>query len=141
MSFYAPKGESMGLLLAAGIILSVSLALAVTGIPGPPCLFRALYGIPCPGCGLTRSLLALWHGDLRAAVLYHPLGAPLFFVCLTLCGVRLLSAIRRKRCALENRLFETVSSPRFAGIALCLLLGVWLIRLLDRWAGWYLFPL
>lgn len=34
----------------------------------PPCLFKALTGLFCPGCGATRAMHALLHGDLRAAL-------------------------------------------------------------------------
>lgn len=37
-----------------------------------PCPFLTLTGIPCPGCGMTRSCLALVHGDLALAWSYHP---------------------------------------------------------------------
>jgi len=42
------------------------------------CPFRALTGIPCPGCGMTRSFLALTNGDLAGAASYHILGPALF---------------------------------------------------------------
>jgi Protein of unknown function (DUF2752) len=42
----------------------------------PLCLFRELLGLPCPGCGMTRALHALAHGEVAAALRYHPL-APL----------------------------------------------------------------
>ena len=32
----------------------------------PPCFFYQATGIPCPGCGLTRSVLSLLHGDATA---------------------------------------------------------------------------
>ena len=38
------------------------------------CLFRAVTGIPCPGCGLSRATEALFHGDIRASLWYNPLG-------------------------------------------------------------------
>ncbi len=38
------------------------------------CGSRALFGIECPGCGLTRSFLALAAGDLTASLGYHRLG-------------------------------------------------------------------
>ncbi|WP_243699989.1 DUF2752 domain-containing protein [Lysobacter sp. N42] len=34
----------------------------------PPCIFRSITGLLCPGCGLTRMLHALAHGDLQRAV-------------------------------------------------------------------------
>ncbi len=33
----------------------------------PPCPFHALTGLLCPGCGATRALAALTHGDFAAA--------------------------------------------------------------------------
>jgi len=33
----------------------------------PPCLFKSLFGWPCPGCGSLRALHQLLHGRLAAA--------------------------------------------------------------------------
>ena len=38
------------------------------------CAFRALSGLNCPGCGLTRSFIALSHGDLREGWRFNPVG-------------------------------------------------------------------
>ncbi|RZA27824.1 MAG: DUF2752 domain-containing protein [Lysobacteraceae bacterium] len=40
----------------------------------PPCMFHALTGLFCIGCGLTRALHALVHGDLAGALSMNPLG-------------------------------------------------------------------
>lgn len=37
------------------------------------CLFRNLFGIPCPTCGMTRAYLHLLQGDISGAFKYHPL--------------------------------------------------------------------
>jgi hypothetical protein len=38
------------------------------------CTMRRLLGIDCPGCGLTRSFVALAHGDFVAAWRWNPAG-------------------------------------------------------------------
>lgn len=38
------------------------------------CLVHNVTGLPCPGCGLTRSFVAATHLDLGAAFARHPFG-------------------------------------------------------------------
>jgi hypothetical protein len=38
-----------------------------------PCVFHAVTGLHCPGCGLTRMLHALVHGDVARAWSMNPL--------------------------------------------------------------------
>lgn len=40
----------------------------------PLCLFRALSGVPCPGCGIGHSFYEFFNGDWLASLAYHPLG-------------------------------------------------------------------
>ncbi len=42
----------------------------------PLCPFKLLSAIPCPGCGITRALLAAFQGNWTASLAYHPLGLP-----------------------------------------------------------------
>lgn len=58
----------------------------------PPCLFTAIFGVRCPGCGSLRALHALVHGDLKAALEFN---APLVFV-LPLAGALFLFSFLRK---------------------------------------------
>lgn len=37
------------------------------------CLLHTLTGLYCPGCGGTRAILFLLHGDFLRSFLYHPL--------------------------------------------------------------------
>jgi hypothetical protein len=41
---------------------------------------RQLTGIPCPGCGLTRSLISIAHGRLGDAWRFNPAGLLFFAV-------------------------------------------------------------
>jgi len=46
------------------------------------CPFKAHFGIDCPGCGLQRSVLALFRGDLTASFKLYPATIPLIFIVL-----------------------------------------------------------
>ena len=59
---YAP------IILAAAVLLAFAL-FSDTGI----CVFRRVTGLPCPSCGMTRSYLALFRGDIKTAFFMHPL--------------------------------------------------------------------
>lgn len=52
---------------------------------GTNCFFASTVGIPCPGCGGTRAVAALFQGDLSQSLHYHPLLIPsvLFFIAYT----------------------------------------------------------
>lgn len=64
--------------------LGFGLRLAVQWqVPLPFCWLRKLTGIPCPGCGCTRSLLAWSHFDLVGALRFNPL---FFLACLGVGG-------------------------------------------------------
>jgi hypothetical protein len=43
------------------------------------CLLNHL-GLPCPGCGLGRSIAYLFHGQIATSFLTHPLGLPAVFI-------------------------------------------------------------
>ncbi len=45
------------------------------------CPFKYLTGVPCPGCGTTRSVISLVHGDLHRALFYNPLGLLICLFC------------------------------------------------------------
>ena len=47
-------------------------------IPFLVCPLRYFTGIPCPGCGMTRSFMAIARGDLGHAVVEHLFGPLLF---------------------------------------------------------------
>lgn len=49
-----------------------------------PCFFKYITNIPCPGCGLTRSILSILNLDLISAIKYNILGIPLFITIILL---------------------------------------------------------
>ena len=66
--------ERLVLVVSAGVLLLAgALALAVRVLPfGWPCAWKAATGVPCAGCGGTRSLLFLLGGDWQAALQLNP---------------------------------------------------------------------
>ena len=44
------------------------------------CPFKALTGIPCPGCGMTRAMLSMTKGDFHGAYTYNPFSFFLLFM-------------------------------------------------------------
>lgn len=60
-----------GGLAGAGLLRAFDPAAA--GSVFPPCVFHLVTGLHCPGCGLTRALHALVHGDIARAWAMHPL--------------------------------------------------------------------
>lgn len=53
-----------------------SIVLFLLIIIGYPCPIYTIIGIPCPGCGMTRSLIALIQGDLQKSFYFHVLCIP-----------------------------------------------------------------
>lgn len=49
-------------------------------LPTPPSLFQQYPDLPCSSCGLTRSVVALYHGNLEASINYNPAGILIVFV-------------------------------------------------------------
>jgi len=69
---------SRGWFALGGIVLLGGLAVLFVFDPAhsaffPHCLFRELTGCDCPGCGGTRALHQLTHGNLAAAFQLNPL--------------------------------------------------------------------
>jgi hypothetical protein len=70
-----------GLMIAGAVGLQAGLV--SLGLPGWPCPFFHTVGLPCPGCGLSRSIIALVQGDWRTSLTLHAF-APLFILALVL---------------------------------------------------------
>lgn len=61
------------LLLLAAMAVYFSLAFYLMRKTGIGCIFLYLWKIPCPGCGMTRAILALLRLDFAAAFSWNPL--------------------------------------------------------------------
>lgn len=84
----------------------------------PTCILRILTGLPCPGCGMTRSWVHLAHGDVAAAFEYNLFG-PLAMA--TAAGLVVYTAVALVRRQPTERLFDQLN-PK----VLMVLMGLWL---------------
>lgn len=85
------------------------------------CPVRRLTGVPCPGCGLTRSIGLLLHGRIRDATRLHPF-SPLVL------GTLVVFAVRPEP---ESVVGRWVRSPRVRNLrrAAAAVVGI-------AWGGW-----
>lgn len=70
-------------IVLAALLLQVQgehhVCLPLLGTPLPEtCYWRAMSGLPCPGCGLTRCFISMAHGELSRAWSFQPVGCLLF---------------------------------------------------------------
>ncbi|MFH1873590.1 MAG: DUF2752 domain-containing protein [Pseudomonadota bacterium] len=77
----------------------------------PFCAVRSFLDFDCPGCGLTRSIVFLSHGQIRASIDFHPLGV-VIAVWLVYLFVRQLFAVVLKKS------FPNLFSPKGRDIIL-----------------------
>lgn len=60
------------------------------------CPLKMLSGFPCPGCGITKSLVYFYEGDLQKSLYYHILGPFVILFCLTTIVVLTTELITKK---------------------------------------------
>jgi hypothetical protein len=65
--------ETLWLVVGGASLCLLGVALATPGIQLPRCGFKTITGLPCPTCGLTRTIIALSRGDVQRAAFMNPL--------------------------------------------------------------------
>lgn len=140
------SSNRVGKATGSAIVVAVGSAALLTAVLWPVesvdhgpdiCPFRMLTGLPCPGCGLTRSWVHLMHGDVGGAFAFNvfgPLTLALTAVAVVLAVWRLVAG----RAALQK-----LRVRRLLPIVLTLV-GIWLVygvaRIVDAAVGWGVFP-
>ncbi len=114
--------------LLLGGLAALQFGVVAAGLPGWPCPFKAAFGIPCPGCGMSTSVSSLLHGDIQGAFTIHAF-APIFFMALVfVLGVSILPQ------PIRASIIEKVANvEKRTGVTIFLMVGLmlyWGFRLL-----------
>lgn len=88
------------------------------------CGSKAILGVPCPGCGLTRSFLYLAQGRLRDSWEMHRLGGLLAALVVLQIPYRIHALCRPQRNLLPRWLSRSIVSGLIVG-----LIANWICRL------------
>jgi len=107
---------------------ALHIGMSMAGFSLWSCPFRAVTGVPCPGCGLTRATLELLRGDLSGSLRTHAF-APIFLGALIIMLVSLVLAEEHRQ-----RLLSTLHNCEAKGLTVWVLFGLilyWLVRLMG----------
>lgn len=125
------------LILSAPVIILIPLTLMLTPlkeiIPWPSCPVHSLTGIYCPGCGATRSLMAMSDGNFLLAFRQNPLVIFTIFY-LTFLWVKIFKtkiiSLKRKPSAeeVEKDLIKEKAYPKLILAFLILLIIYTVLR-------------
>jgi len=88
----------------AVVALALSFFLPNDGLGVTICWFKWYFELPCPGCGLTRSVTCISHLEFGKAWDYHPFG-PLIYALFAANAVLLLVSKQKRedlKCSMSR---------------------------------------
>ena len=107
------------------VLFTITQLSELTRVPVAFCLVKFIFGIPCPGCGITTSIRTLLQGDLPEALHANPAGP---VVLLFMLAQLLLTS------GTVTRLLPDTASVRYSRLndlaLIASLLFAWLARLI-----------
>ncbi|MDD2289597.1 MAG: DUF2752 domain-containing protein [Bacteroidales bacterium] len=90
------------------------------------CPFKMLTGLPCPGCGMVKSMVSLYRGSWMESLEFHLFGPVLFLFFTSTLVVKVVGLIRKKDFPCR-----WLYNPRVAW-SVAIILGIWhLTRLVS----------
>lgn len=122
-TFIENRAEGLAIAGTGAVLIGLHLA----GLPGWACPFKSLFGIPCPGCGLTTATGQLLRGQFSVSLHTHAF-APIFFFSYLVMTVVLFLPKKQRTSAIEwIAMFERRTG--ITSLVLAALMLYWVIRL------------
>ena len=109
----------------SGLALLLLFLMPSDGLPIEICLSKIVTSVPCPACGMTRSLSSFLHLEWWKSLSYHPLGI--------FAGIYLLLTLISGKLLPEGGGVASLSSHAAMMLLALVFVVVWLIRLF--WGG------
>ena len=109
-------------------IFFIALIFVVLIFHNVPCLFKTLFSIPCPGCGLTRAFKELFKLNISKAIYYNILSIPLF-IFLIYWGILFIKDIIKKEDKSLNKITDLFQ--RYWIIIIILIITTWILNIIH----------
>lgn len=94
-----------------------------------PCLFKKLFSIPCPGCGLTRAFKAIINLNFIDAFNYNILGIPLFIIMIGIFLIIIFDIIRKTNNL--EKLYNKYFSQYYLIIIILIIIS-WIVNIIRN---------
>jgi len=103
-------------------VLALSFVLPVDGMGITVCWIKRWFNLPCPGCGLTRSITCMSQLEFQKAWEYHPFGFVIYplFVFNVVLLIQNAHAKRRVQTWLHRH--DNVVRPTYWGLVILFLI-------------------
>jgi len=94
-----------------------------------PCGFKQRYGLPCPTCGMTTSVLAFSQGKIIESFYIQPAAALLCCVLVTIAFLALFTAVFGVYFSFVERFFAEVKIRHVILVLIIIVAAGWVVTL------------
>ena len=94
-----------------------------------PCGFKQRFGLPCPTCGMTTSVLAFCRGEIIEAFYIQPAGALLYSILVAAAFLALFTAVSGVYFGFVGRFFAEVKIRYVILAVLVVIICGWAVTL------------
>jgi Protein of unknown function (DUF2752) len=131
----ARRGARLSWLRALGVTAAWVVSALPVLLGRASCPMADIFGVPCPGCGMTRAVMLLARGDLAASVQMHALALPsLIASVLFMAATVWTTALRGHPLALWQTRLGRVACIAFGAVQAAVL-GLWIARMMGAFGG------